>query len=65
MFDEDGNKKIDKWELMKTFSGLGYEMNEERAIELIKSVDDNNDLEIDLQEFKNLMMPEMQARLLE
>ena len=36
---------------MKTFQGLGYEMNEARALELISSVDDNNDKVIDRTEF--------------
>ena len=50
---------------MKTFQGLGYEMNEARALELISSVDDNNDKVIDRTEFQTLMLPEMQRRLLE
>jgi len=28
IFDEDGNGQIDRYELIKTFQGLGYEMNE-------------------------------------
>lgn len=65
IFDENGDQRIDQYELMKTFQGLGYEMNEARALELIASVDDNNDKVIDRTEFQTLMLPEMQRRLLE
>ena len=65
IFDENGDQRIDQYELMKTFQGLGYEMNEARALELISSVDDNNDKVIDRTEFQTLMLPEMQRRLLE
>lgn len=39
LFDEDGNGFIDSNELMKTFQGLGHEMDLERAEAMIKSVD--------------------------
>ena len=41
IFDEDKNERIDKHELIKTFQGLGYEMNEEKAMNMIRSVDPN------------------------
>jgi len=65
IFDEDGNGQIDRYELIKTFQGLGYEMNEQKAIDMIASVDTDKNGEIDLQEFTTLMLPEMQNRLLE
>ena len=42
IFDEDKNGFIDKYELIKTFQGMGYEMNEEKAIKMIQSVDPNS-----------------------
>ena len=64
IFDEDKNGFIDKYELIKTFQGMGYEMNEEKAIKMIQSVDPNS-TEINQQGFMQLMKPEMQNRLLE
>ena len=40
IFDEDGNGRIDTYELIKTFNGLGYEMSKEKAETMIKSVCD-------------------------
>ena len=40
IFDEDGNQRIDTYELIKTFNGLGYEMSKEKAETMIKSVCD-------------------------
>ena len=51
IFDEDGNGFIDKFELIKTFQGLGYEMDETKAENMIKNVDTDGDLKINLQEF--------------
>ena len=50
---------------MKTYQGLGYELDEERADSIIKSVDKDKDGTIDMDEFMALMKPEMQRRLLE
>lgn len=50
---------------MKTFQGLGYEMDYEKADAMIKSVDTTGKGSINLQEFTKLMLPEMQNRLLE
>lgn len=65
IFDEDGNGFIDRHELMKTFQGLGYEVDEAKAEAMIQSVDTDGDMRINLQEFQTLMKPEMQNRLLE
>lgn len=65
IFDEDNNGYIDQNELIKTFQGLGYEINEEKAQGMIRSVDKNGDGAIDIDEFSALMRPEMQNRLLE
>ena len=51
IFDEDGNGFIDKFELIKTFQGLGYEMDVPKAEAMIKNVDTDGDLKINLQEF--------------
>ena len=48
IFDEDGNGYIDKYELMKTFQGLGYEMDEQKAINMINGVDTDGDQKINL-----------------
>ena len=65
IFDEDGNGYIDEHELVKTFQGLGYEMDLERAKAMIRGVDQNGDGRIDEREFIQLMKPEMESRLLE
>lgn len=55
---------IDRNELIKTYQGLGYEMDEQKAMDMIKSVDPNA-TSIDKAGFMRLMKPEMQNRLLE
>ena len=65
LFDENKSGGIDKDELIKTYQGLGYEIDDTRAMEMIRSVDKNNNNEIDLDEFKELMLPLMEKRLLE
>ena len=65
LFDDDNSQTIDKNELIKTFTGLGYEMDEDKAMAMIKSVDTTGKGAISLPEFTSLMMPEMQNRLLE
>ena len=50
---------------MKTYQGLGYELDEERAEQIIKSVDKDGDMNIDMDEFMALMKPEMEKRLFE
>ena len=52
LFDDNNDGSIDKWELVKTFQGLGHEMTVEKAEEMIASVDDNGDKVIDRQEFR-------------
>ena len=57
MFDIDGNGKLDASEILTTMKGLGHPTTMEKAQEMIASVDDNGDGEIDREEFEKLMMP--------
>lgn len=65
LFDEDKNGFIDEHELIKTFQGLGYEMDETKARKMILSVDENSTHGINKEGFMKLMKPEMHNRLLE
>ena len=65
LFDENGDGEIDKYELIKTYQGLGYEMDEQKAENIIKSIDRDGNMKVDKGEFQNLMKPMMQQRLLE
>ena len=47
IFDEDGSGDIDKYELMKAYQGLGHEMDEFKAVEMIKQVDTDGNGTID------------------
>ena len=65
MFDENGDQVIDKHELLKAFNGLGHSMDELEAMSIIQKVDKDNNGTIDIEEFKQIMRPEMYNRLLE
>ncbi|OMJ92407.1 hypothetical protein SteCoe_4854 [Stentor coeruleus] len=54
-FDTDGNGKISAEEL-KGILGNGLKANDEIWLKLIKEVDENGDGEIDIDEFKTMMM---------
>ena len=58
-FDDNKDGEIDKYELVKTFQGLGHEMTIEKAEALIDSVDDDGNKKIGKDEFRRLMEPEM------
>ena len=63
-FDDDKSGDIDKWEILKIMQGLGVEMNEQKAAEMIASVDTNGNGKIDLEEFKKLMKPKFLEQVL-
>jgi len=65
IFDDDRNGYIDKNELMKTYNGMGHELSDEKATELIRSVDKDGDMRIDFNEFSALMKKFMTSKLLE
>eukprot|EP00483_Globobulimina_turgida_P002450 UN02454 len=55
VFDKDGGGSIDAKELALIMQSLGEKLTEQDIEFMIKAVDDNNDGEIDLQEFKAMM----------
>ena len=55
-FDADGSGKISAQELKDILGGLEGESNENMWQELIQEVDQNGDGEIDINEFKQMMM---------
>eukprot|EP00483_Globobulimina_turgida_P013052 UN13076 len=55
VFDKDGGGSIDAAELAHIMQSLGEKLTEQDIQFMIKAVDDNNDGEIDLQEFKAMM----------
>ena len=51
IFDEDNSGDIDKFELIRSFNGLGHEIDVERAEAMIKAVDTDGNGKIDINEF--------------
>ena len=55
MFDEDGNGFISNDEIKSLFQGLGSD-SENIVNEIVKQVDENNDGQISMTEFKNMIL---------
>jgi Ca2+-binding EF-hand superfamily protein len=51
MYDENSNKNLDEFELRKVLNGLGYYLNDEEILELMKDIDKDGSGNIDIQEF--------------
>ena len=62
-FDLDGNGKIDAHELDLGLNTFGMARRQASVIKMIDSVDTNNDGELDIDEFINLVQSEQLARL--
>lgn len=54
-FDEDGSGKIDVGELQRALRGCGIECTADEVITMMSSVDESGDLEIDFDEFLQLI----------
>jgi len=63
-FDEDKSGDIDRWEIMKVMQGLGIEITEQKAADMISTVDKDNSGTIDFEEFKTLMKPKFLENIL-
>eukprot|EP00483_Globobulimina_turgida_P000030 UN00030 len=55
LFDKDDDGQISVYELKKVFDGLNYHFTETQLINMLKSIDDNGDGKVDIDEFVCVM----------
>eukprot|EP00483_Globobulimina_turgida_P009798 UN09817 len=55
LFDKDDDGQISVYELKKVFDGLNYHFTETQLVNMLKSIDDNGDGKVDIDEFVCVM----------
>ena len=59
LFDKDDDGQISVMELKEVFEGLNYHFTEMQLVEMLKSIDDNGDGRVDIDEFVCVMKGNM------
>ena len=62
LFDQDGSGTIDVQELKAAMRALGFNVQDEEIKRMISDVDKDGNMEIDFNEFKNMMTGRMTSR---